>query len=184
MPWGYGKEQMTTSYKVYLARWARRLSWKETADIFKTSWESVYRAVQHVVEYGLANRNLDGITEIGVDEIKVFMGHKYMTMVYQLNAGTRRLLWCGQEHGPKPCSGSFVNLAKSVAKNLRYVCSDMWVPYLKVITKKAPNALNILDRFHIMKKFNEAIDQIRRARSGYPSPRNQENVLQKVAGCF
>jgi len=38
---------------------------RRPADIFKTSWESVYRAVQHVVEYGLANRNFDGITEIG-----------------------------------------------------------------------------------------------------------------------
>jgi hypothetical protein len=37
MPWGYAKEQMTISYQVYLARWARRLSWKETADIFQTS---------------------------------------------------------------------------------------------------------------------------------------------------
>jgi len=33
---------MTISYQVYLARWARRLSWKETADIFKTSWDSVF----------------------------------------------------------------------------------------------------------------------------------------------
>ena len=39
LPWGYGKEQMTISYQVYLARWAKRLSWKETADIFKTSWD-------------------------------------------------------------------------------------------------------------------------------------------------
>ncbi len=81
MPWSYGKEQVTTTYKVYLARWSRRLSWKETADIFKTGWESVYRAVQHVVEYGFANRKLDGITEIRVGEIKVFTGHKYLTMV-------------------------------------------------------------------------------------------------------
>jgi len=43
MPWGYGKEQMTISYQVYLARWARRLSWKETADIFKTSWAHLCR---------------------------------------------------------------------------------------------------------------------------------------------
>jgi hypothetical protein len=35
LPWGYGKEQMTISYQVYLAKWAKRLSWKETADIFK-----------------------------------------------------------------------------------------------------------------------------------------------------
>lgn len=97
MPWGYGKEQMTISYQVYLARWARRLSWKETADIFRTSWDSIFRAVKFVVDYGLANRNLDGVTEIGVDEISVFKGQKYLTMVYQLNAGARRLIWCGPE---------------------------------------------------------------------------------------
>ncbi len=46
--------------------------------------------------------------------------------------------------------------------SIKYICTDMWQPYLKVIKKKAPRDLNILDRFHIMKKFNEAIDTIRR----------------------
>jgi len=76
LPWGYGKERMTFSYQVFLARWAKRLSWKETADIFETSWDTVFRAVKFVVDYGLAHRSLEGVTEIGVDEIKVFKGHK------------------------------------------------------------------------------------------------------------
>ena len=38
VPWSEGKEQMTTTYKVFLSRWAKRLSWKETAEIFKSSW--------------------------------------------------------------------------------------------------------------------------------------------------
>ena len=38
----------------------------------------------------------------------------------------------------------------------------MWKPYLKVNKKKCVNALNILDRFHIAKKLNEAVDQVRR----------------------
>jgi len=179
VPWGHGKERMTTSYKIYLARWARRLSWKETADIFKTSWDSVYRAVQYVVDYGLANRVLDNITEIGVDEIKVFKGHKYLTMVYQLNAGARRLLWCGMERKTKTLLRFFYEFGKERSANLRFVCSDMWVPYLKVIKKKAPNAHNILDRFHIMKKFNEAIDLIRRGEVKLFKAEQQENVLLK-----
>ncbi len=61
---------MTFSYQVYLSRWAKRLSWKETADIFETSWDTVFRAVNFVVDYGLAHRNLEGVTEIGVDEIR------------------------------------------------------------------------------------------------------------------
>ena len=55
----------------------------------------------------------------------------------------------------------------------------MWAPYLKVIAKKAPLALNILDRFHIMKKFNEAIDEIRRDEVKHFKGDGLENVLER-----
>ena len=66
IPWAEGKHRLTHAYAVFLARWARRLSWREVSLIFKTSWENVYRSVAWVVEYGLAHRSLDGITVIGV----------------------------------------------------------------------------------------------------------------------
>jgi hypothetical protein len=56
LPWGYGKERITFSYQVFLARWAKRLSWKETAEIFETSWDTVFRAVKFVVDYSLSYR--------------------------------------------------------------------------------------------------------------------------------
>lgn len=179
LPWGYGKERMTFSYQVYLARWAKRLSWKETADIFETSWNTVFRAVKFVVDYGLAHRNLESVTEIGVDEISVFKGHKYLTLVYQINAGSRRLLWCGPERRVKTLLRFFREFGKERSERLKFVCSDMWAPYLKVIAKKAPNALNILDRFHIMRKFNEAIDEIRREEAKQFKIDNQENILKR-----
>jgi hypothetical protein len=56
---------------IFLARWARKLSWKETAESFRTSWEDqVCHAVQFVVEWGLAYRTLGPISAIGVDEIR------------------------------------------------------------------------------------------------------------------
>ena len=67
LPWAYGKERLTFSYQVYLSRWAKRLSWKETADIFETSWDTVFRAAKFVVDYGLAHRSLEGVKEIDVD---------------------------------------------------------------------------------------------------------------------
>ncbi len=179
LPWGYGKERMTFSYQVYLSRWAKRLSWKETADIFETSWDTVFRAVKFVVDYGLANRSLEGVTEIGVDEIAVFKGHKYLTLVYQINAGVRRLLWCGPERRTKTLLRFFHEFGKERSAQLQFVCSDMWAPYLKVIAKKAPQAMNILDRFHIMRKFNEAIDEIRRDEVKQFKANQQENVLQR-----
>ena len=147
--------------------------------VFETSWNTVFRAVEFVVDYGLAHRNLEGVTEIVVDEISVFKGHKYLTLVYQLNAGTRRLLWSGPERKAKTLLRFFREFGKERSAKLQFVCSDMWAAYLKVIVKKAPQAMNILDRFHIMRKFNEAIDEIRRGEVKQFKADGQENTLER-----
>jgi len=69
IPWSQGKRPVTTAMMGFLARWARRLSWRETARTFLTSWEAVYHSVQWFVEWGLAHRVLEGIGSIGIDEI-------------------------------------------------------------------------------------------------------------------
>jgi len=177
VPWAHGKQQMTKTYQLFLARWAKRLSWKEVAVVFQTSWESVYRSIEWVVNYGLDNADWSGITQIGVDEMAFFKGHNYLTCVYQLDKGRRRLLWCGKDRTAKTLLRFFRKLGKERSELLQFVCSDMWPAYLKVIKKKAVNALNILDRFHIMKKFNEAIDEVRRDEVKELKSKEQENVL-------
>ena len=97
VPWGDGKRTLTRAYMLFLARWARRLSWKETAQAFRTSWEKVFDAVEHVVTWGLEHRQLGQIDAIGVDEIQYAKGHKYLTLVYQIDLGITRLLWVGKE---------------------------------------------------------------------------------------
>ena len=66
VPWGDGKRTLTKAYMLFLARWARRLSWKETAEAFRTSWDKVFDAVEHVVTFGLEHRVLGQIDAIGV----------------------------------------------------------------------------------------------------------------------
>ena len=41
LPWAIGKHQLTRTYMVFLAHWARKLSWTETAVSFRTSWDKV-----------------------------------------------------------------------------------------------------------------------------------------------
>ncbi|HXM44247.1 MAG TPA: hypothetical protein VN924_23630 [Bryobacteraceae bacterium] len=92
LPWGDGKHTLTNAYMLFLARWARRISWKETAEPFHTSWEKVFDAVEHVVTFGLGHRTLGRIDAIGVDEIQYAKGHKYPTLVYQIDLDVTRLL--------------------------------------------------------------------------------------------
>ena len=70
VPWGDGKRTLTKADMLFLALWARRLSWKETADAFRTSWDKVCHGVEHVVTWGLEHRTLGQIDAIGVDEIQ------------------------------------------------------------------------------------------------------------------
>ncbi len=111
IPWSDGKRPVTCAMMGFLARWARRLSWRETAlswretaQAFQTSWEAVYRSVEWFVEWGLEHRQLDGVTSIGVDEIHWGHGTKadnFLTVIYQIDAGCRRLLWIGKRRSEK-----------------------------------------------------------------------------------
>jgi transposase len=161
VPWGDGKRTLTRAYMLFLARWARRLSWKETAEAFRTSWEKVFDAVEHVVTFGLEHRKLGAIDAIGVDEIQYAKGHKYLTLVYQIDLDVTRLLWVGKERTIESFRGFFTPIGDEVASKIVFVCSDMWEPYLKVIREKCSDALHILDRFHIVAKMNQALDDVR-----------------------
>jgi transposase len=163
LPWASGKEALTTTYQWFLARWAKRLSWQETATVFRTSWNTVYRAVTWAVLWGLVNRSLDGITAIGVDEIQWRKGHKYLTVVYQIQEGCKRLLWVSADRTEESLRGFFGVLGQARAAALEFACSDMWKPYLKVIAECAGQAVHVLDRYHVMAQMNRAIDEVRAA---------------------
>jgi len=150
VPWSDGKHHLTKAYMLFLARWARKLSWKETAEAFHTSWEKVCNAVEYVVGWGLENRHLGTIRAIGVDEIQYAKGHKYLTLVYQIDQGITRLLWVGKERTVESFQGFFTMLGESLTSQIEFVCSDMWQPYLDVIRLKCSQALHILDRFNIV----------------------------------
>ena len=97
VPWCDGKHQLTTTHRWFLYGWARRLSWKEVAEVFETTWQNVFRSVKHAVSWELAHREMSGILAIGVDEIQWQRGHKYLTLVYQIDSNRRRLLWIGKD---------------------------------------------------------------------------------------
>ena len=163
VPWAKGKCHLTEAFRIFLSTWARRLSWKETAVIFETSWEKVYRSVTWVVSYGLSNRTLDKITAIGIDEWQFNKGHKYLTLVYQIDHGMTRLLFIARDRTKASLNRIFNELGQEYLKNIEFVCTDMWKNYLNVIAERIPNALNILDRFHIVQSLNKALDKVRAA---------------------
>ena len=180
MPWVAGKHRLTEAYAWFLASWARRLSWKEVAGAFRTTWDHVFCSVEMAVGWGREHRDLSGIEAIGIDEIQWQRGHKYLTLVYQIDANCRRLLWVGKKRKVKTLLGFFRWFGKERTKELRYICSDMWRPYLKVIAKKAGHSIHILDRFHIMAHLSKAIDEVRAQEARELKEKGYEPMLTKT----
>jgi transposase len=184
VPWAEGKHHLTRAYAVFLARWARRLSWREVGSIFKTSWDNVCRSVAWVVEYGLQHRSLEGVTAIGVDEVQFQKGHRYLTVVYQINENCRRLLWIGKDRTAKTLLRFFKMMGRQRSAAIEFVCSDMWKPYLKVIARKASQAVHILDRFHLVARLNKALDEIRATEARRLAGEGFEPVLTHSRWCL
>jgi transposase len=161
VPWCDGKNQLTTTYRWFLATWAKRLSWSEVASIYRTSWDSVFRAVDHAVAWGLAHRDLSGLTAVGVDEVAWSRGHKYLTLVYDIGGEVRRLLAVAEERTEASLRSCLDGLGETACERVQYVCSDMRKPYLNVIAERLGDAVHVLDRFHVMQKFGKALDEIR-----------------------
>lgn len=184
VPWAVGNCHLTIMYKWFLSAWAKRLSWIEVASIFHVSWSTVFRCVSAAVEWGLKHRDLSGIESIGVDEVQWQKGHEYLTLVYQIDKGMKRLLWIGVDRSQATLRRFFKELPEIVRNEIKYVCSDMWKPYLKVIAEELPKTVHILDRFHIMKAINKAIDKVRAEESRKLKSDGFEPILKNSRWCL
>jgi len=160
MPWVSGKRRSTKALMVTLATWARRLSWKQVSNLFHCSWSTVEEAVDEAVEYGLANREMPEVIHIGIDEISRKKGHVYVTNVYDLKGKT--LLWSGDGRAKETLESFFEWFGEERVQRLEGICCDMWQPYVDVIKGRAPKAVLVFDKFHIVKHLSEAVDKVRR----------------------
>jgi len=184
VPWGNGRCRLTTTYRWFLASWAKRMSWQEVADVFHTSWQSVFRSVRQAVIWGVVHRKWGRIKAIGIDEISWRKGHKYLTLVYQIDAGRKRLLFVARERTEESLRSFFGIVPRRVVSGIRFVCSDLWKPYLKVIAEHAGQAIHVLDRFHVMSRFSKALDEVRAEEARRLKKEGYEPVLKHSRWCL
>ena len=98
---------------------------------------------------------------IGVDEISYQKGRKFVTVVYDLKKGC--VLWVGKGKG-RDTLDIFFNeeLSDFQKKNIKWASCDMSDAYINGIKAHCPNVKLVLDRFHIVKSLNEALDDVRK----------------------
>jgi transposase len=158
---------------------ARRLLWKETAECFRTSWDKVFDAVEHVVAWGWSTARSARSTLLASIKSNMPKPTSTRPLVYQIDIGITRLLCVGRERTIESFQGFFATMGPEVISEIFFICSDIWEPYLKVIQEKCSEALHILDRFHIVAKMNKALDEVRGAETRRMQREGRDPVLNK-----
>ena len=152
--------RMTRRFFERLAALCTRLPVQTVAEMAHLSWDTVARIDKRAIEMALGDQDLDLTTLrwIGVDEVTRTGGHVYFTIVTDMLSG--RVVWIGDGKGEKGLRPFLEALGPKGRRRIRGAVSDLG--YQKVIAAELPNAVHILDRFHIVQWMNEALNQLRR----------------------
>ena len=144
----------------HLFRLTKDSTVKAVATRMDIRWETVKDAEIRYIRGLLRKRNLDGITRIGIDEVSYKKGHKYLTLVTDLDG--RRVIYATHGNDGKAISRFLKWFGPKRCRRIKVVVTDIHDPYLKVLRRRLSNAALVFDHFHVSKIVHDALDEIRR----------------------
>ncbi len=161
-PWADRHSRFTLLFERFAIDALLEMSIAGTCRLIRISWDEADGIVSRAVGRGLDKRDLSGLRRIGIDEKAVLKGQNYITVVTNLE--TSKVVWIGRERTQETLNEFFASLPEGVARNIECVAMDMWEPYRASCRQWIPDADSkiVLDRFHIDKKLNEAVDTVRK----------------------
>jgi transposase len=100
--------------------------------------------------------------QLGIDEKAIAKGHRYMTLVCDLQEAT--VEYIGEERSEESLAGYFRVFPVEQRQQIEAICLDMWQPYVNVCRAQVPGAADkmVFDRFHIMRHVLAAVDTVRK----------------------
>jgi transposase len=117
--------------------------------------------MEKAVGRGLQRRSEGGITHIGVDEKSFLKGHRYATIMSDLD--NARVLDVARDRKEESLAELFRRIPEEQRQEIAAVAIDMWEPYINAVEQLLPEADIVHDKFHIAKYLGEAVDKVRKS---------------------
>lgn len=156
----------------YYSRITYRLEWrictlcqiltqKAAAEILKMASSTLSDLLHRIINRVRDGHKIRGVKTLGVDEISFCKGRKFATLVYDLDRS--RVLWVGLGKGRETIDRFFnEHLSKEQKSRILWASCDMSCAYTGAIKHHCPNATLVIDRFHVVKALNQAVDEVRK----------------------
>ncbi len=162
VPWLDRYQRMTTRLAEKIAGLAQVLPIKQVAAWFGVGWDTVKQIDQRALtqRLGAAEDHLDGLRRIAIDEFAMQRGHRYATVVLDLER--KRVVWIARGRDQEALRGFFTAVGPARCAQLEAVAVDMWAPYAAEVRAHCPQAELVYDLFHVVAKYgHEVIDRVR-----------------------
>lgn len=162
LPWAEPQSRFTALFERLAIDWLSAASQQAVAERLGLSWDEVHGIMQRAVQRGLQRRQAEKASYLGVDEKAFRKGHRYATIVTDLDRG--HVLYVGKERTQASLDGFWAAQTPEQLASIAGVAMDMWEPYEQSTRRRLPNAEQkiVYDKFHIAKHLGEAVDRVRR----------------------
>lgn len=159
IPWAELHSQVTYRFEHAVLIYCQIMTQKAAAGILNVPQSTLSNILHRSINRIREGHIIEGLKTIGVDEISYVKGKKYATIVYDLE--TSRVVWVGKGKGRKTIDGFFDTLTTEQKKEIKWASCDLSETYINAIKEHCKCAQLVLDRFHIVKALNGAMDEVR-----------------------
>lgn len=163
VPWARGHSRFTLMFQQLAIDILRQCTISGAAKILRISWDQAWHIMQQAVERGLLRKSNESVRYLGVDEKAVMKGHSYFTIVYNFDKGT--VEYVTDDRKTDSLKEYFDTLSKEQKAGIEAVAMDMWQPYIQATASALGEDKIVIDRFHVMKHMNKAVDEVRKQES-------------------
>jgi transposase len=175
IPFADPRRSYTSSFERYALELGRRMTIRDVALHLGVSWDVIKDIQKRDLSRRFAKPKLKHLRQIAIDEIAIAKGHRYLTVVLDLESGA--VVFVGDGKGAKALKPFWKRLRGSRAK-IEAVAMDMSPAYRQAVSTHLPKAKIVFDRFHVMKLFNEKLSDLRRALHREATDVMQKKVLK------
>lgn len=162
VPWAEPRSRFTLLFERLAIDVLRQCDVSGATRILRISWDEAWRLMERAVTRGRQRKARTGVRRIGVDEKAVAKGHRYLTVVCDLDTGTVEHI--AEDRTQASLVGYYAGLTPEQLDSIEAVAMDMWEPYIQATLTKVPDAAEkiVFDRFHIMGHVGKAVDTVRK----------------------
>lgn len=161
IPWAPALSRITYRLEWRICALCQIMTQKAAAEILKMAPSTLSDLLHRIINRVRDGHKIRGVKTLGVDEISFCKGRKYATIVYDLDRA--HVLWVGRGKGRETIDLFFNEcLSKGQKERIQWASCDMSQAYTEAIKHHCPNATLVIDRFHVVKALNEALDEVRK----------------------